>query len=52
MPNPPPIDPDEHLRHVDDAAYQAAIERAAIQETNETTKEIEERTVKDERVQG
>jgi hypothetical protein len=44
-----PIAPDEHRRHIDNAAYQAAIERAAIQESNETTKEIEERTVNDER---
>jgi hypothetical protein len=42
-----PIHPDEHRRHLDNAAYQAAIERAAIQETGESTKEIEERTVKD-----
>lgn len=40
------IDPDEHLRHLDNAAYQAAIERAAIQESNETTKEIETRTIR------
>lgn len=39
------IDPDEHRRHLDNAAYQAAIERAAIQETGESTQEIEHRTI-------
>ncbi len=39
------IDPDEHDNHLDNPAYQAAIERAAIQETGESTEEIEQRTV-------
>jgi len=45
------IEDDEHRRHLDEGkyveAYHLAIERAAIQETGESTKEIEERTVKD-----
>lgn len=39
------IHPDEHTRHLSNAAYQAAIERAAIQETGESTEEIEARTM-------
>lgn len=39
------ISPDEHTRHLDNAAYHLAIERAAIQETGESTESIEKRTV-------
>ena len=39
------VAPDEHTLHLDNAAYQSAIERAAIQETGESTEEIERRTV-------
>ncbi len=39
------IDPDEHTKHLYNADYQAAIERASIQETGESTEEIEQRTV-------
>jgi len=44
------VEEDEHRRHLDNAAYQAAIERAAIQESNESTQEIEERTVNDGKI--
>lgn len=42
------IHPDEHSKHLDNPAYQAAIERAAIQETGEGTRAIEERTLKND----
>ena len=41
------IDENEHRDHIDNAAYQAAIERAAIQETGESTEGIKARTVID-----
>lgn len=47
------IEEDEHRRHLAEGkyveAYHLAIERAAIQETKESTKEIEERTVNDDK---
>jgi len=42
------VHPDEHRRHLDNAEYQAAIERAAIREIPWSTKRLEELTVKDE----
>jgi hypothetical protein len=39
------VDENEHRDHLDNSAYQAAIERAAIQETGESTASIKSRTV-------
>ncbi len=41
---PPGVSETEHT-YSDNPDYQAAIERAAIQETGESTEEIEQRTV-------
>lgn len=46
MPNQPPhIAEDEHLRHKKHPLYQAEIERAGIAESDESTYDIEKRTV-------
>ena len=38
------IEENEHRDHINNAAYQAAVERAAIQETGESTESIKKRT--------